>query len=85
MVLPPVVGGVALLLAFGRRGLLGSPIFEAFGLRLPFSTAGVVLSATFVSMPFLVVSVEAGLRQADLRLRTRRRCSARAAGPCTGG
>ncbi len=68
MVLPPVVGGVALLLAFGRRGLLGSPIFEAFGLRLPFSTAGVVLSATFVSMPFLVVSVEAGLRQADLRL-----------------
>jgi molybdate transport system permease protein len=67
MVLPPVVGGVALLLAFGRRGLLGGPL-ESLGIRLPFTTAGAVIAATFVAMPFLVVTVEAGLRQADQRL-----------------
>jgi molybdate transport system permease protein len=67
MVLPPVVGGVALLLAFGRRGLVGQPIDEAFGLTLPFSTAGVVLAEAFVAMPFLVVTVEAGLRSLDRR------------------
>jgi molybdate transport system permease protein len=68
MVLPPVVGGVALLLAFGRRGLLGGPLHDLLGVRLPFTTAGTVLAATFVAMPFLVVTVEAGLRQADQRL-----------------
>jgi len=68
MVLPPVVGGVALLLAFGRRGLLGEYLFDAFGIRLPFSTAGVVMAETFVSMPFLVITVEAGLRSMNLRL-----------------
>jgi molybdate transport system permease protein len=68
MVLPPVVGGVALLLAFGRRGLLGGPLEQLTGIRLPFTTAGAVLAATFVAMPFLVVTVEAGLRQADQRL-----------------
>lgn len=68
MVLPPVVGGVALLLAFGRRGLLGGPLEQLTGLRLPFTTAGAVMAATFVAMPFLVVTVEAGLRQADQRL-----------------
>ena len=68
MVLPPVVGGVALLAAFGRRGLVGAPLFEAVGLRLPFSTWAVVLSGAFVAMPFLVIAVEAGLRSADLRL-----------------
>lgn len=68
MVLPPVVGGVALLLAFGRRGLAGGPLFDALGISLPFTTVGVILAATFVAMPFLVVAVEAGLRQADLRL-----------------
>ena len=68
MVLPPVVGGVALLLAFGRRGLLGAPLFDAFGVRLPFTTAGVILAETFVSMPFLVITVEAGLRSMDHRL-----------------
>mgnify|MGYP001791657229 CR=1 FL=1 len=62
MVLPPVVGGVALLLAFGRRGLIGSYLFDAYGIRLPFTTAGVILAETFVSMPFLVITVEAGLR-----------------------
>jgi molybdate transport system permease protein len=68
MVLPPVVGGVALLLAFGRRGLLGGVLRQLTGISLPFTTAGAVLAATFVAMPFLVVTVEAGLRQADRRM-----------------
>lgn len=67
MVLPPVVGGVALLLAFGRRGLLGGPLAELTGVTLPFSTAGVVVAETFVAMPFLIVAVEAGLRAMDHR------------------
>src|SRR6202011_5887960 len=58
MVLPPVVGGVALLLAFGRRGLIGAYLFDVLGIRLPFSTAGVILAETFVAMPFLVITVE---------------------------
>ena len=67
MVLPPVVGGIALLLAFGRRGLLGAWLDSAFGITLPFSTAAVVLAETFVAMPFLVLTVEAGLRSMDRR------------------
>lgn len=67
MVLPPVVGGVALLLAFGRRGLVGQPLDALTGITLPFSVAGVVLAETFVAMPFLVVTVEAGLRSLDRR------------------
>lgn len=67
MVLPPVVGGVALFFALGRRGLLGQYLDRWFGLRLPFTTAGVVLAQTFVSMPFLVITVEAALRQFDTR------------------
>jgi molybdate transport system permease protein len=67
MVLPPVVGGVALLLAFGRRGLVGQPLDHLTGITLPFSTAGVVLAETFVAMPFLIVTVEAGLRTMDRR------------------
>ena len=67
LVLPPVVGGVALFAAFGRRGLLGDSLFDWFGLRLPFSTAGVVLAQTFIAMPFLVLTVEAALRGLDHR------------------
>jgi len=67
MVLPPVVGGVALLLAFGRRGVVGSLLDDWFGVRLPFTTAGAVVAATFVSMPFLVVSMEAAFRNLDRR------------------
>src|SRR2546427_6046032 len=67
MVLPPVVGGVALLLAFGRRGLLGGWLADAFGIHLAFTTAGAILAETFVAMPFLVVTVEAGLRSMDTR------------------
>lgn len=67
MVLPPVVGGVAMLLAFGRRGLFGQVLFEATGWSVPFTTTAVVLAETFVAMPFLVVTVEAGLRSMDHR------------------
>lgn len=65
MVLPPVVGGVALLLAFGRRGLAGQFLDEWLGVRLPFSTAGVIVAEAFVAMPFLVITVEAALRSLD--------------------
>ena len=67
MILPPVVGGVALLFAFGRRGLFGQALDTIFGIRLPFTTAGAILAATFVAMPFLVLTVEAGLRSMDRR------------------
>lgn len=64
LVLPPVVGGAALLFAFGRRGLLGAPL-EAAGITLPFSTAGVVLAQVFVSLPFVVLSVDGAVRSLD--------------------
>src|SRR5438445_11421022 len=67
MVLPPVVGGIALFLAFGRRGLVGSLLDTTLGITLPFTTAGVVFAETFVAMPFLVLTVEAGLRSMDRR------------------
>jgi molybdate transport system permease protein len=67
MVLPPVVGGVALLLAFGRRGIVGAPLYQAFGIEIPFTTAAAVLAETFVAMPFLVIAVEGGLRTLDRR------------------
>ncbi|MEU4781238.1 ABC transporter permease [Micromonospora sp. NPDC023633] len=67
LVLPPVVGGVALLLVFGRRGLLGGWLDATFGITLPFTTAGVVLAEAFVAMPFLVIAVEGALRGADGR------------------
>jgi NifC-like ABC-type porter len=65
MVLPPTVGGVALLLGFGRRGLLGPWLENDLGIVLPFHTSGAVVAATFVAMPFLIISLEgtlAGLR-----------------------
>jgi molybdate transport system permease protein len=65
LVLPPVVGGVALLLAFGRRGIVGRHLEPWF--TLPFTTAGVVVAETFVAMPFLIVAVEGALRSADGR------------------
>ncbi|MBM9462768.1 molybdate ABC transporter permease subunit [Aeromicrobium sp. YIM 150415] len=66
MVLPPVVGGIALLYTFGRRGLLGEHL-EVLGIQIAFSTAAVVLAQTFVSLPFLVVSLEGTLRTAGQR------------------
>ncbi len=67
LVLPPVVGGVALLLVFGRRGLVGAWLDRTFGVSLPFTTAGVVLAETFVAMPYLILAVEGALRAADAR------------------
>jgi molybdate transport system permease protein len=67
LVLPPVVGGVALLLVLGRRGLIGSWLDSTFGITLPFTTAGVVVAEAFVAMPFLVIAVEGALRAADPR------------------
>jgi molybdate transport system permease protein len=65
LVLPPVVGGVALLLAFGRLGVVGTYLDRWFGVTLPFTTQGVVLAEAFVAMPFLVVTVEGAFRGLD--------------------
>jgi molybdate transport system permease protein len=67
MVLPPVIGGIALLFTFGRRGLIGQYLDSWFGIRLPFTTTAVVMAQCFVAMPFLVLTVEAALRQLDTR------------------
>ncbi len=66
LVLPPVVGGLALLYAFGRRGLLGDRL-QALGIEIAFSTTAVVLAQTFVALPFLVVGLEGALRTAGTR------------------
>lgn len=67
MVLPPVVGGMALMAAFGRRGLLGEWL-AGVGVELPFTMAGTVMAVTFVSLPFLVTTLEAGIAGVDRRL-----------------
>jgi len=67
MVLPPVVGGVALLLALGRRGIVGSQL-DRIGVNLPFTTAGAIVAEAFVAMPFLVLVLEAAFRNSDRRL-----------------
>ena len=67
LVLPPVVGGVALLLLLGRRGVLGQHLDRWFGISLPFTTPAVVIAEAFVALPFLVVAVEGALRGADRR------------------
>ncbi|HZP30589.1 MAG TPA: ABC transporter permease [Acidimicrobiia bacterium] len=67
LVLPPVVGGVALLLAFSRDSLIGGWLHDWFGVQLTFSKAGTVLAETFVAMPFFVITVEAALRSTDRR------------------
>jgi molybdate transport system permease protein len=67
MILPPIVGGVALLFAFGRTGLVGQLLDAGLGLRIAFTTTGAILAAAFVATPFLVLSVEAGLRSMDRR------------------
>ncbi|WP_084126888.1 ABC transporter permease [Demequina sp. NBRC 110054] len=60
LVLPPVVGGLALVYAFGRRGLLGGTL-EAFGMQIAFTTSAVVIAQTFVALPFMVLAVETAL------------------------
>lgn len=67
LVLPPVVGGVALLLLLGRRGLLGQYLDTGLGITIPFTTGAVVLAEAFVAMPFLIIAVEGALRGADRR------------------
>jgi molybdate transport system permease protein len=66
LVLPPVVGGLALLYTFGRRGLLGESL-DALGVQVAFSTVAVVLAQTFVALPFLIISLEGALRTAGVR------------------
>ncbi|HEV7171401.1 ABC transporter permease [Pedococcus sp.] len=66
LVLPPVVGGIALLYTFGRRGLLGHTL-QVFGLQIAFSTAAVVMAQTFVALPFLVISLDGALRTGGQR------------------
>ncbi len=67
MVLPPVVGGIALLYAFGRRGFAGHVLYAVTGWRFVFNTSGAILAQTFVAMPFLIVTAEAGFRTLDRR------------------
>jgi molybdate transport system permease protein len=67
VVLPPVVGGIALLQTLGRGGLIGRLLFRWFGLQLTFTTGGAIVAATFVSMPLVVLATEAGLRSLDRR------------------
>ncbi|MGX7825535.1 ABC transporter permease [Actinokineospora sp. 24-640] len=67
LVLPPVVGGLALLYLLGRTGLAGQALDTVFGVRVPYTTAAVVLAQTFVAMPFLVVGLEGALRTAGQR------------------
>jgi molybdate transport system permease protein len=67
LVLPPVVGGVALLLLLGRRGVIGQYLDRWFGVTLPFTTPAVIIAEAFVALPFLVIAVEGALRGADRR------------------
>jgi molybdate transport system permease protein len=67
MVLPPIVGGLALLLAFGKNGVIGGSLDRWFGIVVPFTWGGVVLATTYVAMPFFVLTVEGGLRAFDPR------------------
>ncbi len=69
LVLPPMVGGIALLYLFGRQGRLGGYLFE-LGIRIPFTTVAVVIAQTFVALPFLVLSLEGSLRTAGTRYET---------------
>ena len=68
LVLPPVVAGVSLLVAFGRRGLVGGPLYDWFGISLPYTTAAVVVAHAFVALPFFVLSVEGALRAGNREL-----------------
>ena len=67
VVLPPVVGGIGLLEALGKGGVVGRWLHDAFGLQLTFTTVGAVLATTFVSMPLVILATEAGLRGLDER------------------
>lgn len=68
IVLPPVVGGIALLAAFGRRGVIGQYLYDWWGVSLPFTRTAVVMAQVFVALPFFVLAVEAAFRQNDCHL-----------------
>jgi molybdate transport system permease protein len=68
LVMPPVVAGVGLLAAFGRRGIVGGPLNDWFGIQITFTTAAAVIAAAFVSLPLAVLALESGLRSIDVRL-----------------
>lgn len=70
LVMPPLVGGIALLYLLGRNGLVGGALDLAFGIRIPFTTAAVIIAQSFVALPFLVISVEGALRTAGSRFET---------------
>ena len=65
LVLPPMVGGVALLFLLGRNGWLGALLAEV-GVKVPFTTASVVIAQTFVALPFLVLALEGSLRSTGI-------------------
>ena len=65
MVLPPVVGGIALIYAFGRRGIVGQYLERWFHIVLPFTTKGAILAEAFVAMPFLVITAETAFKSLD--------------------
>jgi molybdate transport system permease protein len=67
LVLPPVVGGVALLMAYGREGVVGAVLFHVWGWSIPFTTAAVVFAEVFVALPFYVLAVEGSMRGLDPR------------------
>jgi molybdate transport system permease protein len=67
LVLPPVVGGIGLIAALGRSGVVGGFLYERLGVQLTFTTGGAVLAAAFVSMPLMILATEAGLRGVDRR------------------
>jgi molybdate transport system permease protein len=68
LLLPPIVGGIGLLAALGRRGLVGRWLDAGFGVRLPFSTVGVVVAVSYVALPFVVVTAEGAFRSVNPRL-----------------
>jgi molybdate transport system permease protein len=68
LVMPPVVAGVGLLAAFGRRGIVGGPLNDGFGIQITFTTAAAVIAAAFVSLPLAVLALESGFRSIDERL-----------------
>jgi molybdate transport system permease protein len=67
LVLPPVVGGVALLTSLGRSGIVGRWLYE-LGIQVTFTTTGAIIATTFVSIPLMVLSAEGGFRSLDVRL-----------------
>jgi molybdate transport system permease protein len=68
LVLPPVVGGIALITTFGRRGIVGRWLYDALGVQITFTPLAAILAAAFVSFPLMVLATEAGIRALDPRL-----------------